>query len=198
MKRLRAGLAALPEATTALGFGTAWLAPALVSVPFLKTLLATLLLEFLAVHAGGFLRGYAESHGDRKGRFGVAVGALGFAGLYLGFGWMLCLAFGTQWPLLALAMVVGAKVIPLLGAKASDDGDHGMWGISTAAYVMVLVITSIVPMPGPTFDAAMLSALDLESGTSSWSNDPNRPFAAGTIYFGLLAYARYRLTRDYS
>lgn len=196
--RGRAWLAALPDATTAIAFGLAWAVPNGVGLPFVRTMFVTFLLEFLMVHAGGMLAGglpkarpapAARPASGPRHALPLALGALAL--LYLGFAATFCVAFGTWWTFAAFALVLLSKTVGLVTAKPGDDASAAgqVWALSCVWYLLAVFATLFLPLPDLGLDAATQSALDLP-GSGEWIDAPEKPLAAGVLYFTLMAWTR--------
>ena len=198
MNRFRATLAALPDAATAAAFAVAWVAPMQAGLPFVRTMFVTFLLEFFAVHAGGLFVGAAESGiRTRSNRVAVMLGALGMAAGYLGIAWLLCAVFHTYWPFASLALVIGAKLVPLLQKATHPETDlhtNETWAIAVVAYILAVMLTAMLPVPAFGIGEAQQAGLDLP-GSGLWVDDPQRPLAAGMFYFAMLAWSRAHFAR---
>jgi len=194
VNRARAAIAALPDTANALAFAAAWVAPALVGLPFVRTMFVTFLLEFFAVHAGGMLMGFSQTHGVRDVKALLMLVALAL--LYLGMGAMFCAIFDTWWPLVSLSLVVLAKVLPILLRRDTSEDLHGpaLWALGAVCYLGAVFATTLLPVPALGIDEAMRTALDLP-GSGEWIDAPQKPLASGAIYFGLLAWLRYVLLK---
>ena len=191
--RVRAWIAALPDATTAVAFGLAWVVPNTVGLPFVRTMFVTFLLEFLAVHAGGMLAGAAETKPRKQTgpRYALPLALGGFVLLYLAFAAGFCVAFGTWWTFGAFALVMVAKVVPLMtrGSGGSVQNVQQVWAASVLWYLGSVFATLFIPLPDLGLDPATQSALDLP-GSGEWVDAPEKPLAAGVIYFTLMAWTR--------
>ncbi|HVF33954.1 MAG TPA: hypothetical protein VND91_01370 [Candidatus Saccharimonadia bacterium] len=204
--RLRAWLAALPDAATAVGFGFAWVVPHTVGIPFVRAMFVTFLLEFLAVHAGGMLAGDGAPKNPSKNAKtahqaaaaatepparSLAVPLAGFALFYLVFAATFCLVFGMWWALVSFAFLLLAKMMPLLTRAPGESDMHGgaIWATSVFLYLTTVFATLFLPIPELGLDEATRASLDLP-GTGIWIDDPERALSAGFIYFVLMAWTR--------
>ena len=196
--RVRAWLAALPDATTAVAFGLAWAVPNTVGLPFVRTMFVTFLLEFLMVHAGGMLAGgvpkarpspATRPASEPRHALPVAVGALAL--LYWAFAASFCVAFGTWWTFAAFALVLLSKMVGLVTTKPGNGANVAgqIWALSCVWYLGSVFATLFLPLPDLGLDAATQSALDLP-GSGEWIDAPEKPLAAGVIYFTLMAWTR--------
>lgn len=204
--RLRAWLAALPDAATAVGMGLAWAMPKVVGIPFVRAMFVTFLLEFLAIHAGGMLAGGVPSKNPSNGpksakqaavsvpeppARALAVTLAGFALFYLVFAATFSLVFGMWWALVSFAFLLLAKMMPLLTRASSETDTHGgaIWATSVFLYIATVFATLFLPIPELGLDDAMRASLELP-GTGVWIDDPERALSAGLIYFVLMAWTR--------
>lgn len=192
--RVRGWLAALPDTMTAVAFSLAWAVPHLVGLPFVRTMFVAFLLEFLAVHAGGMLAGGASKatpapEAEPGHALPIALGALAL--LYLAFAATFCVVFGTWWTFGAFALVLLAKMVPLLTDGGGRDAKQAsaLWALSVMWYLGAVFATLFLPLPALGIDDATRIALDLP-GSGEWIDAPEKPLAAGLIYFTLMAWTR--------
>ncbi|HET9485557.1 MAG TPA: hypothetical protein VFO79_16465 [Xanthomonadales bacterium] len=199
--RLRGWLAALPDTTTAVAFALAWAIPNEVGLPFVRTMFVAFLLEFFAVHAGGMLAGGASPKArpapapvprpasEPWHALPIALGAMAL--FYLSFAAAVCVALGTWWPFVAFALVLLAKLVPLFAPAPGTDAKQatGLWVLSVLWYLGAVFATLFLPLPALGLDEATRTALDLP-GSGEWIDAPEKPLAAGVIYFTLMAWTR--------
>ena len=189
-ERFQRLVSALPDAITAGFFLLLWIVPQWLGPTALRTGLLMMLVEFILVHATGFLGGMALANaGDTRPRWKPI---LVFAGLYLlfiaGYAW----GFKAWWPLLALAWLVAGKLAlawqPLPDADKRDRL-QAEWGLSALLYLGGVFITTFVPLPRLGLDAQVVGAADLP-GSGQWVSKPHTVVAFGLFYFGLLAASK--------
>ncbi len=100
--------AALPDALTATFFTVVWIEPFAFGALSVRTALLTMLVEFILVHATGFLTVLALGDTSRTKRVLALVGASFFYLLFIAaFAW----SFRGWWPFLAFLWLVVGKLI---------------------------------------------------------------------------------------
>ncbi|MDX1571287.1 MAG: hypothetical protein R3200_12455 [Xanthomonadales bacterium] len=191
---LIAAASALPDAITAGVFLFAWLYPTW--HPELPAMLMlVMLIEFLAVHSGGMLGAFAlDRSKPAKTRLKAILGLSFFYGLFV-FGF--AMAFESLWPVWWLLWLIFTKVSLAIGPVAQGKTATlmtTMWGISAAFYLLMVMVTTILPIPRLGIDYAAVRMMELP-GEGLWVDEPWRVIAFGFLYFFALAVARYGLRR---
>lgn len=186
-------LAALPDALTALFFLAIWLQPRAFGDNGVRNGMLIMLVEFILVHASGFLGAKLFSDGTNRSRKLLAL--LGFGLFYLVFIAAFSWSFKQWWPFVAFAWLMAAKFVHVLSAHLStEDRKKRMateWGIGVLAYLLGVFATSLLPVPRLGITAEIVRSLDLP-GTGLWISEPQRVIAFGVIYFGILAWTKSR------
>ena len=181
--------AAWPDAANAVAFVLAWTVPLHVGMPFVRSMLATYALELLAIQATGLLVAQAQVHENaRTARSSVIVLGVG----YVVAAAVSCAVLFTFWPLVTFALLVLAKVRPLLARAPGAPWpglDIASWIATGAAWILVTIATAIVPLPQLGFDAAAVEALALP-WPEILRDRPQWFLAAGTLYFAIVATLR--------
>jgi hypothetical protein len=185
--------AALADAVTAGLFVFVWLHPLALGPIAVKTAMLTMLVEFLLIHATGFLTVVIHGENVRPLQRIAAVGGLSlFYLLFVGaFAW----SFGEWWPLLAFLWLVVGKV--LWARRTGPDGDEATkalmaaWAGSVVAYLFACFATVVPPVP----HLGMLAELRPQYGFDPdmgglWIEEPHRVVAMGVLYFSLLALGK--------
>jgi hypothetical protein len=151
-------------------------------------LVSVLLIESVVIHASAFMMAASQAGPEDKIPRGKAMIALG--SFYTIFAGAISLGFGSLWPLLMFwGLMVNRGMTFLLAGNEKDSPRcqkifYGNWALSTLAFIVMVVSTSVLPIPQ--LDAAQsLSSygIDAEGG---WNDDPERALAAGMLYFGFL------------
>jgi hypothetical protein len=187
----RALAAGLPDFATAFLFLATWIRPAWLGRDWVRHGVLMMLVEFLVIHAFGFL--FVAGHeADAEGP-GATLAVLGLGALYLLFAVAFGFAFKSWWPVFTIGWLIGSKLWSL--HLASDDGtERGMavlvWGVSTAAYFGGIFLTALLPLPrfgvrGSLHDYGMKGA-----ARGAWVDSPHRALAFGFLYFLTVGAAR--------
>lgn len=174
-------------------YAVAWVAPARLPQPLLRSLMLALLIEFLVVHSAGFL-GHALLEQRRSKRRRI-VWLVGFGGVYLLFAAAFGMAFQSWAPVATFGWLIGSRVLtvlvdPLPGERERER-QRALWGQGAILYLFAIFITAIVPLPRLGVDEAARARMDLP-GSGLWIDEPWRVFAFGLLYFGLLAWVELR------
>lgn len=186
------GLAALPDALTASTFAWLWVSPTSFGRGAIGTALAVMLVEFITVHATAFLMGLAYSRTATRTR--RVLGILGLSSFYLVFILAFCFIFKAWWPLLVFGWLVMSKIIAVFGPEPSDakrDRIRTAWALSVLFYILGMFLTVIAPVPALGITPDVILAAEL-TGTGVWVGQPYRVVAFGTLYFGALAWVKWR------
>ena len=191
-ERTQRWLAALPDAVTAGFFLLLWLVPQWLWADALRTGLLMMLVEFILVHATGFLGSMAMVNADDTGRRLKPI--LLFACFYLLFIAAWSWSFQAWWPLLAFAWLVAGKLVLAWQPLADADKAERLrseWGISVLAYLGGVFITMLLPLPRLGLSGTVVAAADLP-GSGEWVDKPHTVVAFGLLYFGVLAISKLR------
>jgi hypothetical protein len=155
-----------------------------------------MLVEFILIHSTAFLGAAAfAGNASRLRRVGLLAG---FGMLYLVFIAAFSYAFEAWWPFLAFGWLLLGKLRTIFDARDPEGsgarGAQAMWGISALAYLASVFATAFLPLPRLGIGEAVLAQLQLP-GSGLWVEQPHRVIAAGVLYFGLLAWGKWRLAR---
>lgn len=184
--------AALPDAVTASGFALLWVAPGLFGADALRTATLMMLIEFLIVHATAFIGGFALNH-DRPRAARVAA-ILGFGLFYLGFVLAFAWSFRAWWPLPLFGWLLLSKLLAVFERTPDARKRARMaagWGLSVLFYIGGVTLTSLLWIPRLGIDAAAQAA-GATPGSGLWVDEPQRVVAFGLLYFGALAWAKWK------
>lgn len=186
-------LRALPDAISAGFFLAVWFAPRTMGLDTVKTGLLIMLVEFVLVHASGFLGHAVYAEGVSAARkLRTLVGFALFYGLFIG-AW--ALAFSSWLPLVLFAwLLVGKATVAL--ARSRPTAEHvervrSDWALAAIAYLGGVFATVILPVPQFGITSAVRADLDLP-GSGHWISHPESVIAFGALYFGFMAYAKWR------
>ena len=184
-------LAALPDAVSALAFACLWAFPLAFGESGVRKGMLVMLVEFILIHSTAFLGAMAFAESASRTRR-VAMLA-GFALLYLGFIAAFSLAFDAWWPFLAFGWLLLGKLRIVFHARAdsASGGVQAIWALSALAYLGAVFATVFLPLPRLGLAEAVLPQLRLP-GSGLWVEQPHRVVAAGMLYFGLLAWIKWR------
>jgi hypothetical protein len=146
-----------------------------------------MLVEFILVHASGFLGGqiFAERI-SRSRRFLILAG---FSVFYLIFVATFALSFDQWWPYIAFGWLMLGKFASVL-ARNLPSGERlkqleTEWGIGAVVYILGVFVTVILPMPAFGITPDVIRNLDLPGG-GMWVDEPQRVIAFGVLYFSLI------------
>ncbi|RYD14384.1 MAG: hypothetical protein EOP90_13300 [Lysobacteraceae bacterium] len=188
-------LAVVPDVVSALAFAGLWLSPLAFGPSGVRNAMLVMLVEFVLIHASAFLGAAAFAEGATKLRKVAMLG--GFALLYLGFIAAFASAFDATWPFIAFGWLLLGK-LRVIFHRAGPDGTSGgfaaMWALSALAYLAAVFATMLLPLPRLGLGEAVRPLLDLP-GSGLWVDQPHRVVAAGMLYFGLLAWAKWHALR---
>ena len=192
-------MSALPDFVLAGAFALAWVAPQLVDSVMLRALHMSMLVEFLVVHASGFLGATtlpeARLAGTRLGRGALMLVLLGFYSL---FSVAFSFSFKSWFPLVSFWSLMLNRMLPMLltpPGQVRSSAVMGLWAASVVCYLFGAFATVIAPLPRLGMDEAAVASLQL-SGGGLWIDEPWRVMAFGVVYFTLiglvqlLAYGR--------
>jgi hypothetical protein len=189
----RRALAALPDAASATVFMALWIAPLAFGGSGVRNAMLVMLVEFILVHATGFL-GVAAFAGNASRLRKVGMLA-GFGVLYLVFIAAFSSAFDAWWPFLAFGWLLLGKLGIVFGARdaaglSARDAPQA-WAMSALAYIVAVFATLFLPLPRLGLEQAVLEPLQLP-GSGVWVEQPHRVIAAGALYFGMMAWVKWR------
>ena len=188
--------AALPDSASAAVFMVLWITPLAFGASGVRNAMLVMLVEFILVHATGFL-GVAAFAGNASRLRKVGMLA-GFAALYLVFIAAFAFAFDAWWPFLAFGWLLLGKLGIVFGerganGRAAQDAPQA-WAMSALAYIVAVFATLFLPLPRLGLGDAVLAQLQLP-GSGVWVEQPHRVIAAGALYFGMMAWVKWRAAR---
>lgn len=189
-------LAVVPDVVSALAFAGLWLSPLAFGRSGVRNAMLVMLVEFVLIHASAFLGATAFAEGATKLRRVAMIG--GFGLVYLGFIAAFASAFDAAWPFIAFGWLLLGKLRVIFGRggpHVASGGFAAMWALSALAYLAAVFATSFLPLPRLGLGEAVRPLLDLP-GSGLWIDQPHRVVAAGMLYFGLLAWAKWRVLRE--
>ena len=186
-------LRALPDVISAGFFLAVWFAPRAMGLDTVKTGLLIMLVEFLLVHASGFLGHAVYAEGvSASNKLRTLAGFALFYGLFIG-AW--AFAFSSWLPVVLFAwLLVGKATVAL--ARSRPTAEHvervrSDWALAAMAYLGGVFATVILPVPQFGITSSVRADLDLP-GSGHWISHPESVIAFGALYFGFMAYAKWR------
>lgn len=186
-------ISVLPDALTALAYLITWFLPLAWKADAVKLLMLVMLLEFLVVHSGAFIGAIVMS--DKASRRAKTLAVLGFGAFYMIFAGAFSLAFDSWWPLLTFGWLLLAKfaMIWLAPIPKTEEAQRQMalWAFSVVAYLGAVFMGAILPLPRFGLDADVVAQLHLP-GSGLWIEKPHTIIAGGFVYFGLLAWVKWK------
>ncbi|HEX7880233.1 MAG TPA: hypothetical protein VF720_12535, partial [Candidatus Eisenbacteria bacterium] len=180
---LRGTLSALPDFALALFILSVWQDPLAHGDRMVGNLLLLMLLEFIIVHASGFMASIIHGPSDRLRK----VGQLFLLGLLESvFVGGFSLSFGAWWP---LASFWGLTVNRMLGVLLNPPSDQdnriilgSQWAMSVVFYLGGVFLTLLGPVPRLGLTPDVMPRLGLTGG-GIWIDQPWRVLAFGVTYF---------------
>jgi hypothetical protein len=177
---------ALPSFFLSGMFLITWIAPDAFGERIISYLMLVMLLEFINVHAAGFMGKTIISDSSRGKKATTIVGLGLFYTLFVGG---FALAFKELWPLWAFWGLVLNRLLGVLLGKAPDGQEKSMlqtsWAIGVFAYVMLVFATVILPVPafGVTSEVIAKQGFTMRG---LWIDEPYRMMAFGFLYFAVI------------
>jgi len=141
-----------------------------------------MLLEFLVVHATGFLGAVGAKDESRMHRALMTAGLLAF---YLCFAGAFSAMYGGWWPLIAFLMLFLGKLPNVVFHPPGFDGQSivmSNWAAMTCLYLFGAAATVIYDVPPLGVTPEVIAAQQFGVG-GEWPEQPFRVMAFGTIYF---------------
>ena len=179
-------------------FVITWFSPNAFGEKMVSYLMLVMLMEFLNLHAAGFM-GNAIISNIARGRKALVI--LGLGALYTLFVGAFSLAFKQWWPLWAFWGLTLNRLLGVLLGKAPTGQEKRMlqfsWASGVFLYVMLVFATTFLPMPsfGITEDVIRRQAFTMQG---LWVEDPYRVIAFGFLYFaasGLMELYSFKWTQ---
>lgn len=192
--RLQRLFAALPNALTAFVFLVAWIVPGFVGATRVKNLMLTMLVEFIVMHSSAFYAAIAGMDATRGKRL---LAITGLSAFYLIFIVGFSIGFDSTWPIWAFGWLFLSRFAHLWSARGEEDqGIQRMmssWLVSCIAYLGGVFATILLPLPALGLTPEAIQALHFPKNMSGlWIDKPWTVMAFGVMYFGVLAWSRFR------
>lgn len=187
------GFSALPDAITAGFFLVVWVAPMAFGAGAVKTAMLIMIVEFILVHGAGFLG--STAYADNVSRANKVKALVGFTLFYMVFILSFSLIFKEWWPVLAFAWLLMAKLGIALDRKA-PAAEHRIraqsgWALAVMAYLGGVFATIILPVPRLGIGKELQPLFEIP-GSGDWVDKPHTVVAFGALYFGFLAWAKWK------
>ena len=173
----------LPELGLALVFLLTWVAPRVLGVAWVKSLLLILLAEMLLLAAAGVLW-----HMDGGGG-GVVALMWGLFGLYALMAWGLCRLFESWWPLMTLGMLLAARIWTDALPAMAMESEPRMLAVRGVALLGVVVVTTMLPLPRLGMTPELTREIKVP-GDGIWVDEPHRLLVTGLLYFTVVPIVR--------
>ena len=177
---------ALPSFCLSGVFLITWIAPEALGQKMVSYLMLLMLLEFINVHAAGFMGTTIISDSGRGTKAAMIAGLGVFYTLFVG---AFSLAFDQWWPLWAFWGLVLNRLLGVLLGKALTGQERKMiessWAIGVFCYVMLVFATIMLPVPALGVTAGIIARQEL-TGSGLWIDEPYRMMAFGFLYFAAI------------
>ena len=192
---------ALPELISAAVLAALWMEPQRFDIAWFRAGVFALLLEFFAIHAGGFMAvTVTDPEATKRAR---TLRLLGWTAGYLAFVSLFALGFQAWWMVPAFAWFCFSKLQAIwMGGEITErDRGHAIvsWALSVAAFLGSVAATAILDVPtfgaGPEIrDAAGFDG----KSTGLWEAEPHRAIAGAVLYFTIMGLSRPFLARGFA
>lgn len=192
---------ALPELISAAVLAALWIEPQRFDISWFRAGALALLLEFFAIHAGGFMAiTVTDPEVTKRTR---TLRLLGWTAGYLAFVSLFALGFQAWWMVPAFAWFCFSKLQAIwMGGEITErDRWHAVvsWALSVAVFLGAVAATAILDVPvlgaGPEFrDAAGFDG----NSTGLWEAQPHRAIAGAVLYFTIMGLSRPIFARSFA
>lgn len=182
--------AAVPDAITAGFFLAVWIAPLKLGAGSVRTAMLIMLVEFVLIHASGFLGAFALAGTAPRRKRVLAIAGFGlFYALFIG---AFMAAFKAWWPAAVFGWLLVGKLARVLARSdpAASQRLMSAWAASVLFYILGVFATLFLPLPKLGIDAATIPQLGLV-GSGAWVDEPHRVVAFGLLYFAALAWFKW-------
>lgn len=179
-------ISALPSFFISGMFLITWIAPDAFGEKTITYLMLVMLLEFINVHAAGFMGTTIISDSGRGTKATMIVGLGVFYTLFVG---AFAASFEQWWPLWAFWGLVLNRLLGVLLGKALTGQERKMietsWAIGVFCYVMLVFATVILPVPSFGVSSEVIARQGFTMG-GLWIDEPYRLMAFGFLYFAAI------------
>lgn len=193
----------VPDLFLAAGFFITWHRPYTFGEFAVKHFMALMLLEFLVVHATGFLGALTSRDTPFYERILIYSVLMVFYGL-MSFGMLV--GMGSYWPALGFTLMLLGKAPNVFRPQHGDDAMMGImsnWAAMVCLYLFGVFATAVYELPPYGVTPEVIAAQNFETG-GEWPEKPYTVMAFGAIYFTGLAllnvvtqYVTYRMSQNY-
>lgn len=194
-------LKALPELISAAILAGLWIEPQRFDISWFRSGVFALLLEFFAIHAGGFMAvTVTDPEATRRAR---TLRLLGWTAGYLAFVSLFALGFQAWWMVPAFAWFCFSKLQAIWtgGEITERDRAHAIvsWALSVAVFLGAVGATAMFDVPAFGAGPAMRDAAGFDgTSTGLWEAEPHRAIAAAVFYFLIMGLSRPILSRGFA
>ncbi len=176
--------AAVPDFALAAGFLITWIAPATFGQRAVAYLMLVMLLEFIIVHASGFMGSVILNEPlSRRTRFKALLGLGAFYGLFAA---AFSAAFRAWWPLWTIFLLTLNRLLAVLTGELPEGRERAYvrrsWAVAALLYLVFVLVTTLLPVPRFGITAEVVRAQGLP-GSGLWIDAPHRVLAFGFLYF---------------
>jgi len=192
---------AVPELISAAMLAALWLEPQRFDISWFRSGVFALLLEFFAIHAGGFMAiTVTDPEATRRQR---TLRLVGWTAGYLAFVSLFALGFQAWWMVPAFAWFCFSKLQAIwMGGEITErDRWYAIvsWALSVAVFLGAVGATAIFDVPafgaGPSIrDAAGFDG----NSTGLWEAQPHRAIAGAVLYFTIMGLSRPILAKGFA
>jgi len=186
-KFLQGAFSSVPLFAVALVFLYTWIEPGRLGRQAVREQMYVMLLEFLVIHSTIFLGATAASEKVLKRKIAKVTGLVLFYSVFAG---VLSTALGRYWPIVWFWVLTAVKIPSIIGAPPVTYKQwmlRGHYAAMCVCYGLVVIVTSILPVPELGITEAILRAQDFQS-EGLWVDQPQRVIAAGFFYFLLMGF----------
>ena len=190
---LTRAIAALPDAVVAATFLVIWFSPFAFGPRGVRNAMLTMLIEFIVVHASGFLGAVAFAPAVARAK--KIASLVGFALFYSVFIGAFVLVFDETWPIWVFGWLLLGKFSGALARHRVDDAEvrrqQAGWAMAAVFYIVGVFLTVMLPVPHFGMNATLLPEFGL-TGSGLWVEQPHRVVAFGFLYFAATAWFKWR------
>lgn len=176
-------MAVLPYAGMAVMYIVTWIDPYHFGDKMVGYLLLIMLMEFINVHAAGFLGSVFVSNNSRLKKVLFILGLGLFYSIFVGG---FSLVFRVWWPLIAFWVLIASRLLSVFFGRPLASVDKGRIAVSwiggMLCYMAAVFLTLFIPVPALGITDAVISHQRLP-GSGIWISEPYRVVAAGFLYF---------------
>jgi hypothetical protein len=192
-------LKAFPELISAGLLLAVWIEPQRFGVEWFRAGVLALLLEFFAIHAGGFMA--VTVIDPAASRVARSLRLAGWSAGYLAFIALFAWGFDAGWMVGAFAWLCFSKLQAVWSDAAPTERDRTLavvgWALSVAVFLGAVGLTATLDMPVLGATAAVRDAAGFDAGGGLWEAEPHRALAGAVLYFAVMGFSRPLLARAF-